>query len=67
MVMMVVATHFSLIPSFLSLLNFVPHVFAAQPSAPKPIPAPLRDLEWGQLNFLHTTDTHGWLAGHLQE
>lgn len=20
-------------------------------------------LEWGQLNFLHTTDTHGWLEG----
>ena len=42
-------------------------VLAAQPSAPDPISAPLRDLKWGQLNFLHTTDTHGWLAGHLQE
>lgn len=40
---------------------------AAQPSAPRPVPAPLRDLKWGQLNFLHTTDTHGWLGGHLQE
>lgn len=40
---------------------------AVQPSAAKPLPAPLRDLEWGQLNILHTTDTHGWLAGHLQE
>ncbi|KAL4923339.1 metallophosphoesterase family protein [Aspergillus undulatus] len=40
---------------------------AIQPSAPDPIAAPLRDLKWGQLNFLHTTDTHGWLAGHLQE
>ncbi|KAL4936983.1 hypothetical protein BDV06DRAFT_82556 [Aspergillus oleicola] len=40
---------------------------AIQPSAPDPIAAPLRDLRWGQLNFLHTTDTHGWLAGHLQE
>lgn len=40
---------------------------ALQPSAPDPIAAPLRDLTWGQLNFLHTTDTHGWLAGHLQE
>ncbi|KAJ5261460.1 hypothetical protein N7478_012055 [Penicillium angulare] len=44
-----------------------PSVFAAQPSAPAPISAPLRDLEFGQLNFLHTTDTHGWLAGHLHE
>lgn len=42
-------------------------VLAVQPSAPKPIPAPLRELQWGQLNFLHTTDTHGWLSGHLQE
>ena len=40
---------------------------AAQPSAPSPIAAPLRDLPWGQLNFLHTTDSHGWHAGHLQE
>jgi len=30
-----------------------------QPSAPSPISAPLRELPWGQLNFLHTTDTHG--------
>jgi hypothetical protein len=27
----------------------------------------MRDLRWGQLNFLHTTDTHGWHGGHLQE
>lgn len=63
MMMMVVCTL-----SLLSLLTSITqHAFAAQPSAPKPIPAQLRDLEWGQLNFLHTTDTHGWLAGHLQE
>ncbi|KAK0525526.1 hypothetical protein OC834_005142 [Tilletia horrida] len=24
----------------------------------------IRPLPWGQLNFLHTTDGHGWLAGH---
>jgi Calcineurin-like phosphoesterase len=40
---------------------------AAQLQAPAPIEAPLRELPWGQLNFLHTTDTHGWHAGHLQE
>lgn len=40
---------------------------AAQPSAPSPIAAPLRELPWAQLNFLHTTDTHGWHGGHLQE
>ena len=40
---------------------------AAQPGAVKPVAAPMRDLTWGQLNFLHTTDTHGWLGGHFQE
>jgi hypothetical protein len=39
----------------------------SQPSAPAPIAAPLRELPWGQLNFLHTTDVHGWWGGHLQE
>lgn len=38
-----------------------------QPSAPSPIAAPLRELPWAQLNFLHTTDIHGWWGGHLQE
>ncbi|KUJ09235.1 uncharacterized protein LY89DRAFT_690298 [Mollisia scopiformis] len=40
---------------------------AEQPEAPKPVAAPMRPLPWGQLNFMQTTDTHGWLAGHLQE
>ncbi|KPI41325.1 uncharacterized protein AB675_8174 [Cyphellophora attinorum] len=42
-------------------------VSAGQPTAPDPYEAPLRDLTFGQLNFLHTTDTHGWHAGHLLE
>lgn len=33
-------------------------------SAPKTY---LKPLEWGDVNFVHVTDTHGWLAGHLQE
>lgn len=48
-------------------LTIVRAVLAAQPSAAPPVSAPLRELPWGQLNFLHTTDTHGWHAGHLQE
>jgi len=40
---------------------------AIQPGAAPAEPAPLRDLELGDLNFLHTTDTHGWHAGHLLE
>lgn len=28
---------------------------------------PLRNLRIGKLNFLHTTDTHGWYLGHLNQ
>lgn len=28
---------------------------------------PKGGLAWGQLNFIHTTDTHGWLDGHIKE
>ncbi|KAF4598848.1 hypothetical protein EYR38_007256 [Pleurotus pulmonarius] len=27
---------------------------------------PTRDLEWGDINVIHTTDTHGWLLGHQE-
>ncbi|CUS24929.1 LAQU0S22e00320g1_1 [Lachancea quebecensis] len=27
----------------------------------------IRDLHVGELNFLHTTDTHGWLGSHLTQ
>lgn len=40
---------------------------AIQPEARSAVAAPLRDLPWGQLNILHTTDVHGWFGGHLQE
>lgn len=62
--------HFSMIirfPHTFLPLAFIPTIFAAQPSASPPVSAPLRELPWAQLNFLHTTDTHGWHAGHLQE
>jgi 2',3'-cyclic-nucleotide 2'-phosphodiesterase (5'-nucleotidase family) len=38
-----------------------------QPDALNATTKPRAPLEWGQLNFLHTTDTHGWLEGHLKE
>ncbi|KNZ55722.1 hypothetical protein VP01_25g4 [Puccinia sorghi] len=54
----------------------------SQPSATQPRGVPARQLEWGDLNILHTTDTHvlianppkpcilpvfqGWLLGHLK-
>ena len=27
---------------------------------------PTRALEWGDINIIHTTDTHGWLQGHTK-
>lgn len=38
-----------------------------QPGSKQSSSAPSRPLEWGDFNVLHTTDTHGWLAGHLLE
>ncbi|KAF7507007.1 hypothetical protein GJ744_011031 [Endocarpon pusillum] len=43
------------------------HVRRQQPEALNAISGPRGPLEWGQINFLHTTDTHGWLEGHLKE
>ncbi|KAI9652547.1 MAG: hypothetical protein M1831_006738 [Alyxoria varia] len=56
-----------MLPSTLLSLAWAHLSHAAQPSSPKPINAPLRNLQWGQINFIHTTDTHGWHGGHLQE
>jgi 2',3'-cyclic-nucleotide 2'-phosphodiesterase (5'-nucleotidase family) len=38
-----------------------------QPDASNATTGPRAPLEWGQVNFLHTTDTHGWLEGHIKE
>ncbi|KAH7081188.1 Metallo-dependent phosphatase-like protein [Paraphoma chrysanthemicola] len=38
-----------------------------QPDAQNATTSPRGALEWGQINFLHTTDTHGWLEGHIKE
>jgi 2',3'-cyclic-nucleotide 2'-phosphodiesterase (5'-nucleotidase family) len=38
-----------------------------QPDAQNATTSPKAPLEWGQINFLHTTDTHGWLEGHIKE
>ncbi|KAF2868175.1 Metallo-dependent phosphatase-like protein [Massariosphaeria phaeospora] len=38
-----------------------------QPDAQNATAGPKGPLEWGQINFLHTTDTHGWLEGHIKE
>ncbi|KAL8830120.1 MAG: hypothetical protein Q9170_005880 [Blastenia crenularia] len=41
----------------------VRHVRRMQPDAQGATVSPKAPLSWGQLNFLHTTDTHGWLEG----
>ncbi|KAL2815416.1 Ser/Thr protein phosphatase family protein [Aspergillus cavernicola] len=38
-----------------------------QPDSHNATQGPWRHLPWGEINFLHTTDTHGWLEGHLNE
>jgi 2',3'-cyclic-nucleotide 2'-phosphodiesterase (5'-nucleotidase family) len=43
------------------------HVRRMQPDASNSTSGPRAPLEWGQLNVLHTTDTHGWLEGHIKE
>ncbi|KAH8673920.1 Metallo-dependent phosphatase-like protein [Xylariales sp. PMI_506] len=50
-----------------SSVEHVRHIKRQQPSSLNASYGPTRELEWGQLNFLHTTDTHGWLEGHLKE
>ncbi|GFP59425.1 secreted protein ARB_01864 [Trichoderma asperellum] len=48
-------------------VEHVRHVKRIQPGPPNARYGPKAPLEWGQLNFLHTTDSHGWLEGHLKE
>ena len=45
----------------------VRNVRRMQPDAKSATTSPKSPLSWGQLNFLHTTDTHGWLEGHIKE
>ena len=50
----------------LALLALVPAAYADsgdQGSVPSLTP-PSRPLQWGDINIIHTTDTHGWLLGH---
>ncbi|KAF7729993.1 hypothetical protein EC973_003406 [Apophysomyces ossiformis] len=36
-----------------------------QPNTPNTGPLDLEPLTWGDINFVHSTDIHGWLEGHL--
>ena len=33
-------------------------------TSPAGVTAPTVPLVWGEVNFIHTTDSHGWLLGH---
>ncbi|KAA1477516.1 hypothetical protein DENSPDRAFT_885166 [Dentipellis sp. KUC8613] len=41
------------------------HAHLGRRAAPlQPLPTPARPLVWGDVNVIHTTDSHGWLLGH---
>ncbi|KAI2464330.1 Metallo-dependent phosphatase-like protein [Annulohypoxylon bovei var. microspora] len=56
-----------MIPRIILLASLATVARTSQPGVPAPVAAPMRDLEWGQINLIHTTDIHGWLGGHMQE
>ncbi|KAG6860089.1 hypothetical protein C0995_015865, partial [Termitomyces sp. Mi166 len=40
------------------------HTHARRSNVPSTITPPSRPLQWGDINIIHTTDSHGWLLGH---
>ncbi|CAG7997550.1 unnamed protein product [Penicillium salamii] len=38
-----------------------------QPQAEDAVTQPRGPLTWGEINFIHTSDSHGWLEGHIKE
>jgi len=40
------------------------HVHTKRANPSSPLTPPTRPLEWGDINIIHTTDSHGWLLGH---
>lgn len=65
-----------LAPAFVTLCGLVASAFACPgeedhhhefhkrefPSTTLPVPS--KPLVWGDVNIIHTTDSHGWLLGH---
>ncbi|KAF9047525.1 Metallo-dependent phosphatase-like protein [Panaeolus papilionaceus] len=37
------------------------------PAPVQSVTPPSRALEWGDINIIHTTDSHGWLLGHQKK
>ncbi|KAI5117465.1 hypothetical protein M0805_004068 [Coniferiporia weirii] len=45
--------------------DIIGHSHAVKRAFPQgPLPVPTRPLVWGDVNVIHSTDTHGWLLGH---
>ncbi|KAG6847483.1 hypothetical protein H0H93_007843 [Arthromyces matolae] len=40
------------------------HDHSIRSYAPPWVTPPPNDLVWGDINIIHTTDSHGWLQGH---
>lgn len=40
------------------------HVHKARAYPSVPLTPPSNPLTWGDINIIHTTDSHGWLLGH---
>lgn len=40
------------------------HDHARRATVATSVTPPSRPLEWGDINIIHTTDSHGWLLGH---
>ena len=40
------------------------HVHKARAYPSVPLTPPSSPLTWGDINIIHTTDSHGWLLGH---
>ncbi|QRW02858.1 vacuolar protein [Ceratobasidium sp. AG-Ba] len=57
-----------LVPVVLACAEHVGHVHERrmQPDATASSSWPSAPLQWGDINFLHTTDSHGWLLGHTK-
>ncbi|KAH3684360.1 hypothetical protein WICPIJ_004669 [Wickerhamomyces pijperi] len=53
--------------TLLTLTTCTEVVLQQQPHITPPKHSSFRELIWGDINYLHTTDTHGWYAGHLNQ
>ncbi|KAL8280258.1 hypothetical protein RQP46_007372 [Phenoliferia psychrophenolica] len=48
-------------------LGGIDKYLCTQPGSTPPVDWPYRELDWGEVNIISTTDTHGWLLGHQRQ